>query len=553
MFISELHIEKFRLFQNNSFKLGQYMTAITGFNATGKSTVLGLLGHCGELKPKRFKPLLQGAFKAELSEILKFSEDYDKKIANLGRITFTDYATLGNCQYPSELLYRAFWQKYSEGKRYRIIPKRTAERASSAKISWPTLYLGLGRLYPLGESSNVTKIYPSGKLSVEENEFIINNMKFILNIREESKDFTIASIAETNKKRGVGFNTDIYNYLSNSAGQDNLGQILMAILSFKRLKNQLGDYWYGGLLVVDELDAALHPLAQNKLVDFLYHQAKEIGMQIVFTSHSLGLLEYISTKTEYNNANTINDYELVSVTNANGPIEVVPNPPFDAIYRELMATYCTPASRKISVFSEDDEARFFIRKLLEKHIIRFKLLEASFGKNQLLDMLANDYNNFSRYIYILDGDVDEAEIEKYIQKVAPAQVKCIVKLPGDKSPEQVIWEYLDQLSSDHAFLKWGGRQMGYYKRSINESGPFSVKYDGFNEDRAKYKQWFNENMQLVNDIFNYWLEDNKQSVEKFVNDFIIAYNWIARKWFIPIIPPESEKEEAIDCPQPYLL
>ena len=287
MFISELDIEKFRLFQKNRFKLGKYMTAISGFNATGKSTLLGLLGHCGELKSKRFKPLLQGAFKVDLSEILKFSEDYDRKIANLGRITFTDYATLGNCQYPSGLLYRAFWQKYSKGKRYRIIPKRTAEWASSGKINWPTLYLGLGRLYPLGESLNVTKIHPSGKLSVEENEFIINNMKSILSIREVSKDFTIASIAETNKKRGVGFNTDTYNYLSNSAGQDNLGQILMAILSFKRLKTQLGNDWYGGLLVVDELDAALHPLAQNKLVDFLYHQAEEIGMQIVFTSHDL--------------------------------------------------------------------------------------------------------------------------------------------------------------------------------------------------------------------------------------------------------------------------
>jgi len=529
------------------------MTAISGFNATGKSTLLGLLGHCGELKPKRFKPLLQGAFKVELSEILKFSEDYDRKIANLGRITFTDYATLGNCQYPSGLLYRAFWQKYSKGKRYRIIPKRTAEWASSGKINWPTLYLGLGRLYPLGESLNVTKIHPSGKLSVEENEFIINNMKSILSIREGSKDFTIASIAETNKKRGVGFNTDTYNYLSNSAGQDNLGQILMAILSFKRLKTQLGNDWYGGLLVVDELDAALHPYAQNKLVDFLYRQAEEIGMQIVFTSHSLGLLEYITTKTEYNNASTINDYELVSVTNANGPVEVVQNPSFDAIYKELMATYYTPASRRISVFSEDDEARLFIKKLLEKYAIRFKLLDVSFGQDQLLKTLTDDFINFSQYLYILDGDVDDGDIEKYAQKVAPAKVGCILKLPGVKRPEQVIWEYLDQLSYDHAFIKWGGRQMGYSKRSINESGPFSDKYNGCEKEREKFKKWFNDNTQLVDHIFDYWHEDNKQSVKEFVNDFITSYNWIARKWFIPIIRPESENEEAIDCPQPYLL
>ena len=552
MFISELYIERFRLFQRNRFKLGKYMTAITGFNATGKSTVLGLLGHCGELKPKRFKPLLQGAFKAELSEILKFSEDYDKKIANLGRITFTNRATLGNYQYPSGLLYRAFWQKYSKGKRYRIIPKKTTEWASSGKINWPTLYLGLCRLYPIGESLDVKKIHPLGKISEEENEFVINNMKNILSIREESKDFTIASIAETNKKRGVGFNTDTYNYLSNSAGQDNLGQILMAMLSFKRLKTQLGNDWCGGLLVVDELDATLHPLAQNKLVDFLYRQADEIGMQIVFTSHSLGLLEYITTKTEYNNASTINDYELVSVTNANGPVEVVQNPSFDAIYKELMATYYTPTSRRISVFSEDAEARFFIKKLLEKYAIRFKLLDATFGYTQLLKMLTDDFINFSQYIYIFDGDVDDRNIEEYAEKVAPDKVDCILKLPGGKRPEQIIWEYLDQLSYDHAFIKWGGRQMSYSKRSINESGPFSDKYNGYEKEREKFKKWFNDNTQLVYNVFDYWREDNKPNVEKFVKDFIKAYNWIARKWFIPIIPPESENEELINCQQPYL-
>lgn len=553
MFIRELYIEKFRLFQKNSFKLGNYITAISGFNATGKSTVLGLLGHCGELKSKRFKPLLQGTFKVELSEILKFSEDYDKKIANLGRVIFTDYDTLGNYQYPSELLYRSFWQKYSNGKRYRIIPKRTAEWASSGKINWPTMYLGLGRLYPLGESLKVTEIHPSGKLSVEENEFIINNMKSILNIREESKDFTIASIAETNKKRGVGFNTNTYDYLANSAGQDNLGQILMSILSFKRLKNQLGDDWHGGLLVVDELDATLHPLAQNKLLDSIYHQAKEIGMQIVFTTHSLGLLEYICTKTDHNNADAANDYELVSLTNANGPVEVDQNPSYDLIYKELMSTYRAPYMRKISIFSEDNEARYFISKLLEKYSYRFKLLEVSLGKDQFFKLLTDDYTNFSQYIYILDGDVEQEEIDNHTAKLAPYRVKCILKLPGGKSPEQVIWEYLEQLQHGHPLFIGRGRQMGYSKRSINESGPFSDKYNGCNEDRAKFKQWFNGNKQLIEDVFEYWCQDNKDVVDKFINDFIEAFNWTAQRCCIPIIRPQTKLEEVTNCQQVSLL
>jgi hypothetical protein len=549
MFISELYIERFRLFRNNSIKLGRYITAISGFNATGKSTVLGLLGHCGELKSGKGKPLLHSAFKAELGEILKFSEAHDEKIADLGRITFADYVT----PVPSQLLYRAFWQEYRGSQRYRIIPKKTTEWPSSGKIEWPTLYLGLGRLYPLGESLKVDKTKPSAKLSGEDNNYIINNARSILNIRDDSKDFTIASISETNKKKGVGFNTDTYDYLSNSAGQDNLGQILMAILSFRKLKTRLGDNWHGGLLVVDELDAALHPLAQNKLVDFIYHQAEEIGLQIVFTTHSLGLLEYICTKTEYNSDTSTNPYELVSLTNANGPVEVVQNPTFDAIYKELMATYCTPASRKISIFSEDDEARFLIGKLLEKYSIRFKLLTVSFGCEQLLKTLADDFINFSQYIYILDGDVPDGEIKTCMEKIAPAKVGCILKLPGDKRPEQVIWEYIDQLAHDHPFLTWGGRQMGYKKRSITEHGPFSHEFSGYDKERDRFKMWFKANIQLVNDVYPFWYEDNKQSVERFVSDFIAAYNWIARRSFIPIIRSESQEVEATNCQRPCLL
>lgn len=95
--------------------------------------------------------------------------------------------------------------------------------------------------------------------------------------------------------------------------------------------------------------------------------------------------------------------------------------------------------------------------------------------------------------------------------------------------------------------------MGYDKRSITEHGPFSDEFSGYDKERDKFKMWFNANIQLVNDVYPFWYNDNKQSVEKFVNDFIAAYNWIARRSFIPIIRSESQKVEATNCQRPYLL
>jgi len=69
--------------------------------------------------------------------------------------------------------------------------------------------------------------------------------------------------------------------LTNSSGQDNLGQILLAILSFRKLKEEQGEQWQGGILLIDEIDATLHPAAQSKLIKLFIQEAKENKLQIL--------------------------------------------------------------------------------------------------------------------------------------------------------------------------------------------------------------------------------------------------------------------------------
>ena len=85
---------------------------------------------------------------------------------------------------------------------------------------------------------------------------------------------------DVSRKNGTGIETETYSYLANSSGQDNLGQILLAIFSFKNLKATLKSY-SGGILLIDEIDATLHPAAQFKLLDFMKKMSKELDLQIV--------------------------------------------------------------------------------------------------------------------------------------------------------------------------------------------------------------------------------------------------------------------------------
>lgn len=86
-------------------------------------------------------------------------------------------------------------------------------------------------------------------------------------------------------------NTNYYDWQTNSAGQDNIGKILLTILSFKRLKEKYPNDYKGGILAIDEIDTTFYPGSQIKLLNALNKFANDFDIQIIFTTHSLTLLE----------------------------------------------------------------------------------------------------------------------------------------------------------------------------------------------------------------------------------------------------------------------
>ena len=68
-------------------------------------------------------------------------------------------------------------------------------------------------------------------------------------------------------KRSAGVTTGNYDALTMSAGQDNVGEIILAVLSMRRLKNKFRKSYEGGIVFVDEIDATLYPAAQVKLIE----------------------------------------------------------------------------------------------------------------------------------------------------------------------------------------------------------------------------------------------------------------------------------------------
>ena len=337
---------------------------------------------------------------------------------------------------------------------------------------------------------------------------------------------------ETSRKKGIGVETDKYDYLTNSAGQDNIGQILIAILSFKRLRENHKDNWKGGLLLIDEIDATLHPSAQKKLIELLIGEAKNNHFQVVCTTHSTDLLKYICVKNIFHDEKSNNNIELYYFTNANGKLVVLRSPDFNMIRNDLNIQSNVQNKNEIKVYSEDKETRWFLKQLIPNYMNYLNLMNVSLGCHELITLLNADMEYFGNTIIVFDGDVKLEKEIKENDKVIK-QLNNIIILPGGKSPEMVLYEYLINLPPEHEY--WNkSLKLGLTKMYFNTNGPDSYKRG---TQREKNKEWFNAHLASFEstNLIEYWKKDNEDLVKEFKKQFIEKYNTVAKRNMKPLI------------------
>lgn len=521
-----LFIEDFRQFENCEVIIGNKLTAVAGNNGTGKSTILGLLANSSQLPGK--KTYIGKAFRGEFAELFSGSPEHDPT----GSKIRLDYEEHGQGK---SVVFRTAWQ--NKGTRFRVIPKRELEdgKTTEAKLESPVIYLGLSRLYPFGEADAKTlKRHAQHWDSDEDRDWFINKYRDILSIgTTEIRSVSSFDIAQS-RKRGTGVETTNYGPSANSAGQDNLGQILMAVLSFKRLARELGEDWDGGLLLIDEVDATLHPAAQRKLIDLLLKEAGKCGFQVVFTTHSTVVLDYLTDKIGPISQDDPNDIEIAYLTDASRILEVDRNPSWHTMTNDLFVRTPGVSPSWVGVFCEDAEARWFIQELIETlHPAlwpRVRLIEATFSCDTLLQLYRHDYPYMKDRIVVFDGDVAEDKIKDQVPSLYYREGGNIVRLPGDVRPEQIIWDYLS--SADTSDPLWGNlAPYDYTYRAITENGPLSSVYSSQNPERNKFKAWFKDNQAVFSDakVVKTWADANPDSAWQFIEAFTAAYNKVARR------------------------
>lgn len=387
-----------------------------------------------------FRQIAGGLFKSQYSEHFSISEKFDVPGSMTVNIELHDGYTDQAATAKLELMKR-------QSKRGNTLPRPVVRNNSTAvgssntsrNFTHPVIFLSLKRLFPI--SARDYKVRDHEYLEKHKSEFIglTNELLNRGSSHATGTDGTISSAVA----HGVN-----YDHESVSAGEDNAGQIILALMSFRKLKEEYPDY-KGGLLLIDEADAGLFPTAQVNLLKMLDREYKNLNLQVVMTSHSPVLIEYAFEQSRQFRKR----YKTVYLSNTYGDVQVMQDWSWAQISADINTKTITAASGaslpSVNVYFEDKEAAdFFATLMIRQPIKKFTtpMSEITLGCSNYLQLIQKGIPEFAeRSIVCLDADQTE--------KIKGKNFKTVVLLPGTLPPDQLIFEHLYNLSPGHEFWK----------------------------------------------------------------------------------------------------
>lgn len=435
--LKKLNIRKFRALNNVDIEFGTHITVICGKNGTSKSSILGIAAQIFNFEndyttgaPLQFQTIAGGKFKSQPREHFRFSDQFDVPGSLDVAVELFDGYTNSNATAELEL------SKRGKGARPVVRKNSTATASNTSRnFTHPVIFLSLKRLLPIAERD----------YSVSNLAYLKNNEQQFINLTNEllNKTSSVATSTAGSIHSAVAHG-DNYDQDSVSAGEDNAGQIILAMMSFRKLKQDDPAAYKGGLLLIDEADAGLFPAAQKKLVEILNRECQELDLQVVMTSHSPTLIEYTFEQSEKFRKR----FKTIYLSDTYGGVQSMHDMSWAKINADLhtrtVASTAHVSLPLVNVYFEDQEGCDFFNALMYRHPAKRYITQlngVSLGCSNYIQLAQRGVPEFSqKSIICLDADVDAEKIKK---------LHTITLLPGELPPDQLIFEYLFNLPASH--------------------------------------------------------------------------------------------------------
>lgn len=419
-FLSEIRLDGIRGFNNLRVVFDYPVSVIAGGNTTGKSTVLFAAAFAYKVPGagvRDYKPsTLFPDYRPKFGE----REDVRQEV----KIEF-NYLTLDG---PLSMRWRRGkgWNRSFFGRKNASQPERQLYLRTLSNLSNPSevrSVLNMSRLKSQPEETPLT---------AAQIEFAHQMLPFryseVVDLSDGKKNLLFAS-----QESGAA-----YSELHMAAGE-------RAILRLSQEITQLN----GALVLIDEVEAGLHPWVQQLLMLHLQQLALRNDLQIIVTSHSPVVLDSVP----------LNGKIFLDRDDISGEVVVRP------AYRDLIQNALYGRSNEaLKLLCEDEIAEGILEGVLDYLLPqeRIKWESVQIGRDTGADEFPMHARSLAKFgqlqdtIFILDGDQRRGEIEGKIQAAAgPAVNISILFLPGNETPESWVWDMLKNIRSDVVIERLG--------------------------------------------------------------------------------------------------
>ncbi len=187
------------------------------------------------------------------------------------------------------------------------------------------------------------------------------------------------------------------------------------------------------LVLIDEVEAGLHPWVQQMLMLQLQQLALRNNLQVIVTSHSPVVLESVP-----------DNGRIFLQRRDDGRVEVLP------AYRDIIQDSLYGRSQdSLNVRCEDDVAEGILLGVIDHLVPRLGLNHQSIrigrdtGASQFPEhaRALGKFGQLDSLVFVLDGDMEGTAEERKLREAAPGAAG-ICFLPGGCAPEEWIWQQL---------------------------------------------------------------------------------------------------------------
>lgn len=388
-YLLKASIIKIRGFSGEDITFDFPVTALIGPNGSGKSSVLGAAG-CAykSIKPSMFFP--KSAIGDETMSGWRTEYDIIDKKLN---------------------------------------PRQTVKRSSNFRqAKWvrgevlerEVLFYGIERTVPAGEKAKFKKLtrstyqYKGAYKNLDTGA--IKQIEHVLG--KSVSNYTQANISDSDsffigKDNGVS-----YSEFHFGAGESSIIRMISSIESAPQ----------GSLVLIEEIENGLHPVATRRMVEYLIDVAERKSIQAIFTTHSDYALEPLPTEAIW---------ACIQGKLQQGKLSV-----------ESLRAVSGRVEKKLAIFVEDEFSKEWVEKILREHLgSDFDQLEvhAVQGDGNAVKTHRAHLSNPSvtfKSLCIIDGDSSQQKSES----------DGILQLPG-KNPElEVFSSVISRINEDGAIL-----------------------------------------------------------------------------------------------------